>query len=202
MENQEKVWDKIAEKWNMFREIPSPTTSDFLKDKTGKILDLGCGSGRNFPAFNKDAHIYALDFSKEMLNHAKQKAKKLKLKSEFFHSSTNKLPFKDNEFDATICIAVLHCIPDKKDRIKTIKEIYRTLKPKSQALISVWGRKSPRLKDKPKECFVPWTIRGEDKQERFTYVYDKEELEKEIKSAGFKILQSWEERNINIVVEK
>jgi ubiquinone/menaquinone biosynthesis C-methylase UbiE len=200
--NQEKVWDKIAEKWNLFRETPSPTTKDFLKDKKGKILDLGCGSGRNFPAFNKDSSVYALDFSEQMLKHAKEKAKRLGVNASFFHSGTDNLKFEDNEFDSIICIAVLHCIPEKKARIDTLREIYRTLKPGSQVLISVWGRKSPRLKDKPKECYVPWTIRGEDKQERFTYIYDKDELEKEVKSAGLKIIQSWEERNINIVAEK
>jgi len=205
-QNQIKIWDQIAEKWNEYREVPSPTVIDFLKNKTGKVLDLGCGSGRNFSALNKKAEIICQDFSKQMLKHAENKANKLKLNAQFIHSPSNKINLKDNEVDSAICIALLHCIPEKKQRQETINELFRVLKPKSQVLISVWSRNSPRLRNKPKECFIPWTVQtkaeGKIKQERYTYIYDKEELEKEVKNSGFKILESWQERNINIVAEK
>lgn len=209
--NQQEVWDKIAKDWNKFREVPSPTVVNFLKNKTGRVLDLGCGSGRNFSAIDQKAELYATDFSSEMIKHAKEKAKKLTLKAELIESKSDKLPFKDNFFDAIICVAVLHCIQTKKNRENTIKEIYRTLKPNSEALISVWGRNSPRLKNKPKECFVSWSVNNdkelrieekESKQERYTYIYDLEELKKEVLDAGFKIEKIWEERNINIIVKK
>ncbi len=202
-QTQQQVWNKIAEQWNKYRETPSPTVINFLKNKTGKILDLGCGSGRNFSAIPKTAEIYAIDFSQEMLEHAKKK----NIAEELTLSTTDKIPYKDNFFDSIICIALLHCIPKKQHRKNTIKEIYRTLKPKSQALISVWSRSSPRLKNKSKECFIPWTTSKQsekhiEKQERFTYIYDKEELEKEVTQAGFTIIKSWEERNLNIIAEK
>jgi tRNA (uracil-5-)-methyltransferase TRM9 len=201
IQSQEQIWNKIAAKWNKFREIPSPSVEGFLKDKKGKILDLGCGSGRNFSAFQKKSEIYAVDFSKKMLDYAKLKAKKLKLKVKFTKSESNKLKFQDNFFYSAICIALLHCIDKKSKRQETIKELFRVLKPKAKALISVWGRNSPRLRNKPKECYVSWSIKDE-KQERYTYIYDKEELEQELKSAGFKIINSWEERNLNIEVKK
>ena len=203
IQNQEKIWNKIAEQWSKYREIPSPTVINFLKDKSGKILDLGCGSGRNFSAIPKKAEVYAIDFSDEMLKHAKSK----KIAKELIISTTNKIQYKDNFFDSTICIALLHCIPSKKSRQNTIDEVYRTLKPKSQALITVWSRSSPRLKNKEKECFIPWTTSKQseshiEKQERYTYIYDLEELEKEVKQAGFKIIKIWQERNLNVIVEK
>ena len=211
VKDQAKVWDEIAGKWNEFREVPSPTVIEFLKDKHGKILDLGCGSGRNFSAMTKDSELYAVDFSEEMLVHAKEKAEKLGLKVDLVHSYSGKLKFKDNFLDSIICVAVLHCIPTKEERVNTIKEIYRTLKKGSSALISVWGKNSPRLKNKGKECFVSWTVKSdkesrkgekEIKQERYTYVYDLEELKKEVLEAGFKIENIWEERNVNVIVKK
>ena len=42
MQNQQKVWDSIAEDWNRFRVKTVEEVKDFLKDKKGKILDLGC----------------------------------------------------------------------------------------------------------------------------------------------------------------
>lgn len=222
VKNQERVWDEIAGKWNEFREVPSPTVVEFLsqqgssptrgsKDKPWRVLDLGCGSGRNFSAMSKNIELYAVDFSEQMLVHAKEKAEKLGLKADFLHSYSGKLPFKDDFFDSTICVAVLHCIPSKEERVNTIKEVYRTLKKGSSALISVWGKNSPRLKNKGKECFVSWTVKSEKpsrkgekeiKQERYTYVYDLEELKKEVLEAGFKIENIWEERNINVIVKK
>lgn len=209
--SQEKVWDEIAKHWNDFREVPSPSVVGFLKDKKGRVLDLGCGSGRNFSAMKKDVKLYAVDFSKEMLDYSAKKAAEMKLNAVFEKAETDKLPFEDDFFDATICAAVLHCIETKKKRQKTIKEIYRTLKPGCEAFISSWGRNSPRLKNKPKECFVPWSVKndkefrkgeGEIKQERYTYIYDLEELKKEVEDAGFKIEKIWEERNVNVIVRK
>lgn len=211
MEDQEQVWDEIATKWNNFREVPSPSVVEFLKDKNGKILDLGCGSGRNLSAMNNKVELYGVDFSEQMLKYAKKKAKALNLNAEFEKSYTHKLPFKDNFFDSVVCIAVLHCIPNKKDRINTIKEIYRVLKKGESAFISSWGKNSPRLKNKPKECFVSWTVKSDkkfregeqpEKKERYTYIYDLEELKKESSSVGFSIERAWEERNVNIIVRK
>jgi len=211
VENQARVWDEIAGKWNEFREVPSPTVIEFLREKRGRILDLGCGSGRNFSAMAQDVDLYAVDFSEEMLVHAKEKAEKLGLKADIIHSYSGKLKFKDNYFDSIICVAVLHCISTKEERVNTIKEIYRTLKKGSSALISVWGKNSPRLKNKGKECFVSWTVKNdkparkgeaEIKQERYTYVYDLEELKKEVLDVGFEIENIWEERNVNVIVKK
>ena len=197
---QEKVWDTIAPTWNEYRKKPSIEVVNFLKGKEGKILDLGCGSGRNFSSFSKSSHIYAVDFSKEMLKLAKIKAENLRLKIESFHSSSNKIPIKDNFFDSGICIAVLHCIQTKKAREKMIDELYRVLKPGVEALIMVWSKNSPRLKNKPKENFIPWTSAGVEK--RYNYTYDKKELEQEVFGAGFEIVNSKENKNIILTVRK
>lgn len=211
MKSQKNVWNNIAKKWNCFRETPSPSVIEFMKDKTGNILDLGCGSGRNFKAINKNSRVYALDFSKEMLKFAEGKAKELNLNIETKESETDSLSYEDNFFNTSICVAVLHCINSKEKRKNTIKEIFRTLKKEGCAFISVWGKNSPRLRNKSKECFVPWTVKsdkdfrkeeGDIKEERYTYVYDLEELKDEILEAGFEIDRIWEERNINVICRK
>ena len=197
--NQEKVWDNIATKWNIYKTTIQSEVEKFLEYKKGKILDLGCGSGRNFPAFSKDTEIYGIDFSQTMLDHAKVNQKRSKQDITLKKAASDKLPFKKNFFDAAICIALLHCIPSEQKRKKTLKEIYRTLKPNSEVLISVWSKSQKRLKNKPKSCFIPWTSVGE---ERYTYIYDKPELEKQVKKAGFEILRSREARNIIVHAKK
>jgi len=196
--NQQKVWDRIAKEWAECRTQISPAVKDFLKGKKGRILDLGCGSGRNFIK-SKNSIFYCVDFSPEMLKYAQKRAEQLEIKAKFIKAKSSRIPFPDNYFDSAICIALLHCI--KKGRQKTLEELYRVLKPNRKAFISVWSRQSPRLKNKPKECKIPWTT-GQGKEKRYTYVYEKNELECEIRDAGFNILKSWENRNINVIAVK
>ena len=89
----------------------------------------------------------------------------------------------------------------KAKRIKILREIYRVLKKSGEAVISTIGRNNQRVKNKPKEGILPWTV-GTKKYGRYNYIYDKEELEKDLRKVGFEITSSWEERNINVVVRK
>ena len=200
--NQEKVWDTIAPEWEKVRQTPSPTVINFLKDKKGKILDLGCGSGRNFLK-NKNYQVYGTDFSKEMLKFAEKTAQEKDMKVELKKMDKLKLNFPENYFDFSICSAFLHCL-NKQEQKEAISELYRVLKPKAEALISVWGRQSPRLKNAEKESYIGWKTGKEkdEKQLRYTYIYNLQELEEQLKKAGFKIKKSWEERNVNVIVEK
>ncbi|MFA4960483.1 MAG: methyltransferase domain-containing protein [Candidatus Pacearchaeota archaeon] len=199
--NQRQVWDKIAKPWKEFRTKISPTVEFFLKNKNGKILDDGCGSGRNF-VNHENIEWYGTDFSRKMLKYAKENAEKKNMNVKLFEADSVNLPFDDNFFDSVIYAAVLHCIDSDEKRKKSIEEIYRVLKKGGEALISSWGKKSPRLKTKGKECRVPWTTRENDKTERYTYIFDLEELENLTKEVGFEIVKSWEERNVNVIVKK
>jgi tRNA (uracil-5-)-methyltransferase TRM9 len=195
---QKNIWNSIASKWNEYKTKRNDLTDEFLKK--GKVLDLGCGSGRNFTKTN--ATIYGLDFSKEMLNYAAQKAQKLDIKCVLSFAPSSKIPFENNFFDSAICIALLHCINSKFKRNKTIKELFRVLKPQAKAFITVWNKTSPRMKNKPKSHKVPWTIENK-KLWRTNYLYEPEELIEELEKVGFKILKQFEnQNNIMVVVQK
>jgi ubiquinone/menaquinone biosynthesis C-methylase UbiE len=160
---------------------------------------LGCGSGRHFTEL--DGELYAADFSKNLLSFAKKKAKNFKTKINLIETSAEELPFKDNFFDSAIFIRTLHCIDSKIKREKAMQELYRVIKPKAQVLIETWSKNHERVKNKPKECLMPWTV-NEEKLMRYTYIYDKEELEEQLKKIGFKINKIWIDDNINMIVEK
>jgi len=200
MQNQKKVWNNIAEEWYRFKDEPSIKNIEFVKKQKGKMLDLGCGTGRNFAKTSAD--IYALDFSPEMIKYAKEKAEKLKIKNiKFTVSDADNLPFEEEFFDSVICIAVLHCIPTDKKRKQTLNEIYRVLKKGSKAKISVWNKDSTRFKNKKKEDYVGWR----DKGKRYYYFYIPQELKQDLEKIGFKILFekfSQTEPSITMIVEK
>jgi len=207
--SQEEVWDGIAKFWKEHRIKPVSEVVDFLKNKQGKVLDLGCGGGRNFIK-QSSIEIYGVDFSQKMLDYAKKHAEKEKINVELVKSSANNLPFKDNFFDSAIFIAVLHCIEKKEQRKKAIEELFRVLKPNSEALIRVWNKDQKRFKNKDKEAFISWKTE-EGKVIRYYYLYEKEELKNLLESSGFKIVKVIDEikpqgvyskRNIVFIVKK
>lgn len=207
IENQEKIWDRISEPWKTFRVKPLEEVVDFLKDKKGNILDLGCGSGRNF--LKIDGTIYGIDFSKNQIKFAEEYAKKEKINARLFQAEAFDLPFENNFFDAAIFITVLHCIPDSKKREKSLKELFRVMKRKAEALIMVWNKDQEKFRNSEKEIIIPWKYNGEE-HPRYYYLYNKDELVKLLKSIGFEIMRTQNvekgtgnsKRNIIVIVKK
>ena len=204
-QNQKQVWDNIAPEWYLFKDKNKKNINKFqhgvfkfLDKQQGNILDLGAGTGRYLSKI-KNGKMWLVDFSKEMLKIAKEKSDKLKIPAEFKLSETHNIPLNNNFFDGAICICVLHCIETPENREKTLKEIFRVLKPDAKAKISTWDKESERFKNKKKESYIRWR----DKGSRYYYFFTREELEESLKKAGFKILENIPSHvNIDFIVQK
>ncbi|MBT6690484.1 methyltransferase domain-containing protein [archaeon] len=192
---QEEVWDAIARPWKEFRQYDVSDVVEFLKNKKGRVLDLGCGSGRNFYDI-EGLDFYGVDFSEKMVELAGARGY-----VEVKKAGVDAVPYDDGFFDCVIFSAVLHCVDSAEKRRKALEEVFRVLKNGGEALVSVWGRGQKRLKNRAKEGFVPWSV-GSKKVERYTYIYDVDELRSELESVGFEILKVEEGRNIVFVVRK
>ncbi len=192
---QEEVWNAIARPWKEFRHYDISHVVEFLKEKKGNVLDLGCGSGRNFLK-RKGLDFYGLDFSIEMVRLAREMDYVEVKKGEVFE-----IPYEDGFFDFVVFSAVLHCVESKENRMAALRECYRVLKKDGEMIISVWGRGEKRIKNRDKEGFVPWNVDGK-KFERYTYIYDLEELRQDLESVGFRILREEEGRNLIFWVGK
>lgn len=214
---QEKVWDSIAKAWNKYVVKKIPFVVDFLKSKKGKVIDLGCGDGRNM--IDSDSlKYYGVDFSGESLKHAKIRgereginAKLFKLKIDkldtekncrnLFFSVSKTLPqptqkvfdkkkFKDNMFDYGLFIASLHCLESSKERKSALKEFYRVLKPNAEALISVWNSEDKKFKcvKNHGDIYMSWKDKGISHM-RYYYLYSRDEFLSLLKSVGFEVLE-------------
>src|SRR3989344_5390904 len=176
MPAQKEIWDKIAQEWHKYKTIPAKHTIEFLKKTSGKVLDLGSGSGRHL-----------------------MKIKKEKINAEFKQANIWKIPYENKFFDYAICISALHCINGPKNREKAIKELYRVLKKGGKAEIGVWNINSKRFKNSQKEKYIGWT----DKGKRYYYLYDEKEIHELFKKIGFKIISTHNsEMMINFIVGK
>ena len=75
-----------------------------LKDKTAKIIDVGCGTGLVGEKLKAKDFIYfdGLDISKDMLSIAKSRG----YRNLFLGSLNKQLPVLDNAYDTAICVGV------------------------------------------------------------------------------------------------
>jgi len=209
---QEQVWDAIAPLWNKYKTEQFGNRGGlignlkllegFIEKSDKKILDLGCGSGRNFFKFN--GIIYGVDFSKEQLKFAEQNAKKKGFNVKLFRSEAYNLPFEDNFFDKALFISTLHSIKTNESRTNSLRELNRVLKLEGRAIITVWNKNSKRWKNKPKEKMVSWDLGDGNKVLRYYYLYDSDELRGDLEKAGFKVVKEsrGDARNLIFIVEK
>ncbi len=85
-------------------------------DRTMKVLDAGCGEGRNLTYFlNAGYQVYALDQQKKAIDILKFMAGTIRpdLEAEnFCCGDMAAMPFEQDQFDLIICSAVLHFARD------------------------------------------------------------------------------------------
>jgi ubiquinone/menaquinone biosynthesis C-methylase UbiE len=102
-------------------------------DNCKKVLDAGCGGGRNLIYFlRNDYEVYGIDPNPNAVSAVKQLSQTLShanSKENFVVASAENLPFDDNYFDLVISSAVLHFAnnPDHFDNM--IHSMWRVLKP-------------------------------------------------------------------------
>jgi len=193
---QEQIWNNIAKPWKTYRSNKIQIVEEFLENKKGKIIDLGCGAGRNMIPSPK-IDYYGVDFSEEQIRQAKKYIKNNNINAKLFKSKLNKLPeeFKNKMFDYGLFMASLHCIETKEERLSALKELHRILKPNSEALISVWNSEDKRFDsvNNSGDIYMSWRENNIPYM-RYYYLYKKEEITKLLNFAGFEILQIYEPR--------
>lgn len=98
-----------------------------------KILDAGCGGGRNLNYFLRQRfQVFAVDRNDEAIEYVRSLAQMLapELSPENFQISTiEKMPFADEKFDWVLSNAVLHFAEDEARFDEMLREMWRVLKP-------------------------------------------------------------------------
>jgi SAM-dependent methyltransferase len=104
-----------------------PVTLDGL---SGRVLEIGAGSGLNFPHY-PDAveEIVAVEPENYLAELAEAKAGEVDLRVTVVRASAEALPFADGEFDAAVSFHVLCSVTDPA---VALSEIRRVLKPGGQ----------------------------------------------------------------------
>ncbi len=103
---------------------------------SGKVLDLGCGSGvisLEWLLATKDSHLTAIDNDPRMLRLAEKNASEYvkqhgldAARINFMEADATNLPFDSDSFDGLFSYNTLHEVPNPS---KMLKEAWRALKP-------------------------------------------------------------------------
>ncbi len=125
-EKGEDYTDKINEGGDRnFQKDMMDKTLNILQPSKPRIIDLGCGDGRDTAYFRgKGLDVTGIDLSKEMINIARKKHPECT----FLQMDMRDTIFPDNTFNCAWASASLIHIP-KKELSHVEKEIYRILEP-------------------------------------------------------------------------
>jgi 2-polyprenyl-3-methyl-5-hydroxy-6-metoxy-1,4-benzoquinol methylase len=141
MENKqwyEALFENYAEKYEQ-ESFTRGTTGecDFLEkefnfNKSLKIVDVGCGTGRHSIELTKRGYsVTGIDLSESQLAKARQKAAEQKLSIDFQQHDARNLPFK-NEFDVAImlCEGGFPLMETDEMNFEILKNVTQSLKKK------------------------------------------------------------------------
>ena len=101
-----------------------------LSGLSGKVLEIGVGTGRNLKYYPPGCRVVGIDKSEEMLKRARKKAEGMKNVT-LYPMDAERLEFPDNSFDYVVATFVLCTISDP---VKALKEMRRVLKPSGELI--------------------------------------------------------------------
>ncbi len=186
MSTDAKFWDGIADKYAA-RPVANPASFDrkieITKARmrpTDAVLDVGCGTGSlALRLRGSAAHVHGLDVSSEMVRIAEQKATAQGATNVSFHVGDLEScgAFEDASLDGILAYSLLHLV---RDRDATLARIFRLLKPGGFFISS-----NACLGDSwvPYGAILP-VMRWIGKAP-YVSVYRRDQLEEEVRRAGF-----------------
>jgi 2-polyprenyl-3-methyl-5-hydroxy-6-metoxy-1,4-benzoquinol methylase len=142
----DRKWDVVAqndrdryfsEEWKVIRTERERLFDDLVRISPGeKLLDVGCGSGKeSLLALQRGAIVTAFDSTPEMVEVANQWAKDSGYTlNAYVADATKRINDPDATYDKVWCMLVLHHLPDPH---AVVREFHRVLRPHGKAYVGV-----------------------------------------------------------------
>lgn len=125
-----------------------------LSSLSGKILEVGVGTGRNLKYYSEGCSVIGIDISTGMLEKARKKAKGMK-NITLLVMDAEHLDFPDNSFDYVVTTFVLCSVPDP---VTALEEMRRVLKPSGELIALEHMRSSSSLIARVEDLVNPITF--------------------------------------------
>ena len=129
-------YNRIAPLYNFIEAIPemmfTPWRKKLLAKAEGKILEIGIGTGKNFPHYPSGACVTGIDIADRMLVIARKKTSELGLSFDLSEGDVQSLHFPDNSFDTAVATFVFCSVPDP---VQGLGELRRVVRPSGRILL-------------------------------------------------------------------
>jgi len=195
------VYDRIADEFSNSRYRPWICVEDFLDSipENAKIADIGCGNGKAM-LYKKNVLWSGIDNSIQLCKICENRGLNVKT------GDILDIPFEDNVYDYTICIAVIHHLSTQEKRLKAVSELVRITKKSGRIFILVWSMEQPpdsRRKFTEQENYIDFCNKYQEVLgKRYYYIFQNLELESLLPD-NVKIIKSlYEMGNYGVIVEK
>ncbi|WP_425320377.1 class I SAM-dependent methyltransferase [Neobacillus soli] len=105
---------------------------ELLSKATGNVLELGAGTGINFPFYEGVEKVIAIEPNQHMIERSLSKLKQSVVPIEMVQASAEELPFEADTFDTVVATLVFCTIPNPE---KAILEMKRVCKSEGKILL-------------------------------------------------------------------
>ncbi|QYR23293.1 class I SAM-dependent methyltransferase [Paenibacillus sp. sptzw28] len=103
-----------------------------LQNANGIVLEIGSGTGLNFPFYEHAKKVTAIEPDPLMRQRSLVRLENAQIPIEVISARAESLPFPDDSFDCVVCTLVFCTIPTSR---KALEEIRRVCKPDGQMLM-------------------------------------------------------------------
>jgi ubiquinone/menaquinone biosynthesis C-methylase UbiE len=122
---------------------------------SGRILDAGVGTGRNFPFYPRGSQVTGIDLSPAMLARAERRLPSARTRVELRRMDVTKLDFSDRHFDAAAASFLFCVLPDTM-QVQAAKEIARVVKPGGTIRLLEYTRPGDPFRRAMTKLWEPW----------------------------------------------
>lgn len=146
-----------------------------FQEAEGYVLEVGIGSGLNFPFYNQDVKLTGLDFSHEMLKVAREAAKDYPFETTFIETNVETVEFNENTFDTIVSSGTL-CAYQKP--VTTLNNFQRWCKPGGNILLLEHGVSTKKSIARIQKAINPLAIKlvGCHQNRNITDIVNKSQL--------------------------
>jgi ubiquinone/menaquinone biosynthesis C-methylase UbiE len=156
-----KVWERIFSAlydpllWIAERAGMARRRQSLLSQASGRVLELGAGTGLNLAYYPDEAvELVLTEPAAPMVSRLERRAKRSGHDCKVVVAPAEKLPFEDDSFDTVVSTLVICTVDDPR---RTIDEIARVLRPGGRLLFLEHVRSdSPRLARWQDRLHGPW----------------------------------------------
>jgi ubiquinone/menaquinone biosynthesis C-methylase UbiE len=122
---------------------------------SGRILDAGVGTGRNFPFYPPGSEVVGIDLSPAMLARAERRRPLATTTVELRQMDVTRLDFPDRSFDAAVATFLFCTLPDDL-QVAGMRELGRVVKPGGIIRCLEYTRPSGGLRRAMTRLWEPW----------------------------------------------